>query len=251
MSSEATSASLAQSAEPSAHNGRSPGSSPGGCTDTEGAAGVAGNRSRKPRGPQGQRFEPSAFRQCRHAQVPKRSKGARCKCVGLRIYAGSNPALSTNLRCAAAMVARRSLGEGGASHPVASYGRQANLADVIQRQNASAPSRSCGFESRRPLQLARKADLVTAPRRNRGEVGSKPTPGTSLRAEALRPAGQPVEGCPPKLGEGGSICGPNIRGTHKCAGMPCKQVRRGALPRCSTNFPLRRARRTRLPVKQS
>ena len=82
----------------------------------EGAAGVAGNRSRKPRCPHGQRFEPSALRQ------PSRQ---------------------------------------GQSRPL-------RLSAIVWR---AAPQRRA---------FARKADLVTAPRRKRGEVGSKPTPSTSF-----------------------------------------------------------------------
>ena len=90
-------------------------------------------------------------------------------------------------------------------------------ADVVDWVNAGAPLRRKEFDSPRPRQIrahcfgahiAWEADLVTAPRRKRGEVGSKPTPGT------------------------------NFRGQHKGADDPCKIVAVGALPTVSTNsFP--------------
>ena len=61
----------------------------------------------------------------------------------------------------------------------------ANVADVIQWQKASAPPRSRRFDSCRPHHFARKADLVTAPRRKRGEVGSKPTPSASFQTDGM------------------------------------------------------------------
>ena len=72
------------------------------------------------------------------------------------------------------------------------------------RTNSRASTRSRASSSI----IAWEADLVTAPRRKRGEVGSKPTPGT------------------------------NLRGQHKGADDPCKIVAVGALPTVSTkSFP--------------
>ena len=83
-------------------------------------------------------------------------------------------------------------------------------ADKRLRQSASAPHSQPGFDSPCPRQIARKANLVKAPRRKRGERGSKPRPSTILPS--------------------------NYWGKHKGADDPCKIVARGALPRCSTNF---------------
>src|SRR5262249_52989556 len=97
---------------------------------------------------------------------------------------------------------------------------------------------------------ARKADLVKAPRRNRGEVGSKPTPSASLRALRALRLGEPAHAPPPPRppvrrspGGGGSPQGEGGRSecksnwdTHKGADMLCKQVAGGALPRCSTSL---------------
>jgi hypothetical protein len=79
----------------------------------------------------------------------------------------------------------------------------AHHADVVDWFNAGAPLRRKEFDSPRPHQFAWEANLVKAPRRKRGEVGSKPTPGTILlRAGALRrtfASNRREAGCPSKL----------------------------------------------------
>ena len=158
---------------------------------------------------------------------------------------------------------KRSPFAAGGSIPSASH-----HAGVAGRSSLGAPLRRRGFDYRHPRQFARKADLVTAPRRNRGEVGSKPTPSTiwddsstgraaasqaedagssPARSTSLRGAcarygsashrvreGYRAEARRAKAGRSADT-NQRHRGTHKGADMPCKQVRRGALPRCSTN----------------
>jgi hypothetical protein len=164
----------------------------------------------------------------------------------------------------------------GGSIPSASH-----HAGVAGRSSLGAPLRRRGFDYRHPRQFARKANLVKAPRRNRGEVGSKPTPSTiwddsstgraaasqaedagssparstSLRALRALWLGKPARGAKAAVPEpaGRRRAKQPIAIGARTRVQTCLASKSGGerYPGAPPIIPLRRARCTRLPVKQS
>ena len=116
-------------------------------------------------------------------------------------------------------------------------GRSSHLhhAVVAQWQSRAEPTHRHEFDSRRPLQCAWEANLVKAPRRSRGEVGSKPTPGTTIPIRGVRPFSPPLR-IPNRSRRVWPHWANPIGARAGSAYLPCKEIELGSSPRCSTNF---------------